>query len=247
MLNASKAELASLFETGGLLGENPLALKLRGQPCGALVGDLYFSHAAGDVAILKGLGLLASSLGLPFIGGAAAGLFGLATWRELRPTLDAFHVLADDGHASWRELAESSVADRLLLAMPRFLARLPYGRKTNPAEGIEYEEGAPVDDPSKFVWSNAAWAMAAVIASAVSVDGWDATITAGGEDGQVGGLPVYSFTDKDGDSEMMCPTEVSMTIEFGVLLAKAGLAPLLHLKNTDSAVFIRVPSLGSGG
>ena len=45
---------------------------------------------------------------------------------------------------------------------------------------------------------------------------------------------------------LACPTEVSMTVEFGVLLSRAGLAPLLHLKNIDRAVFVRVPSLGRG-
>ena len=52
---------------------------------------------------------------------------------------------------------------------------------------------------------------------------------------------------RDGDSEMMGPAEPPMTVEFGVLLARVGLAPLLHLKNTDRAVFVSVPSLGGRG
>ena len=60
-------------------------------------------------------------------------------------------------------------------------------------------------------------------------------------------LPCYHFTNHDGDQELLCPTEVPMTVEFGVLLSKAGLAPLLHLKNTDRAVFVRVPAIGKRG
>ncbi len=248
VLNASKAELAALLDAGAMLGGSALASRLRGEPYGVLVCDYYFDHSAEDVALLRALGEAAATLGLPLVAGAAPSLFGLATWRALPATLDSFQRLAGEAYAGWRELVESPVASRLLLAMPRFLARLPYGRKTNPAEGLAaYEETAPVGDPSSFAWSNAAWAMAAVIASAVSIDGWDATITAGGEDCQVGGLPCHTFTNRDGDSEMMCPTELPMTVEFGVLLAKVGLAPLLHLKNTDRAVFVRVPSLGGRG
>ncbi|MFW6162915.1 MAG: type VI secretion system contractile sheath domain-containing protein [Planctomycetota bacterium] len=248
VLNASKAELATMMEAGGMLGGNPLASRLKGEPYGALVGDYAFDHAAEDVALLRGLGEMASALGLSFIGGAAPSLLGLTTWRELSPDLDAFQVLADEAHAAWRELVDSEVSRSLILTMPRFLARLPYGRKTNPAEGLSaYQETAAVSDIGAFAWSNAAWAMAAVIASAASAEGWNATLTAGAESCQVGGLPCYAFTNRDGDSEIMCPTEVAMSVEFGTLLAKAGLAPLLHLKNTDRAVFVRVPTLGRRG
>lgn len=247
VLNASKAELSTMMEAGGVLGGNPLAARLKGEPYGALVGDFYFDHASADVALLRGLGEMASALGLSFIGGAAPSLLGLTTWRELSPTLDAFQALQGEAHAGWRELVDSEVSVSLILTMPRYLARLPYGRATNPAERLSaYEETAAVGDPGAFVWSNAAWAMGAVIANAVSLEGWNATLTAGGEGCQVGGLPCYAFTNRDGDSEIMCPTEVAMSVDFGVLLAKVGLAPLLHLKNSDRAVFVRVPSLGRG-
>ncbi len=246
VLNVSKAGLAAMLEAGDLLGVDPLTREMRGEPYGALAGDFYFDHCADDVALLGRLGRVVTALGVPFVGGAAAGLFGLATWRDLPPSLDVAATLEGDAYAGWRELVESPAAARLMLAMPRFLARLPYGPKTNPAEGIAYAERAAVDDPGAFVWCNAAWAMAAVIANAVSFDGWGAAITAGGEDCMVDGLPVYAFTDRHGDSAMMCPTELPMTVELGALLAKAGLAPLVHLKNTDRAVFIRTPSLGRG-
>ena len=243
VLNASRAELASMLETGGLLGENPLAAKLRGDSYGILVVDILFGHSPADIALLGALG----QWGLPVVGGAAPSLFGLRSWRELRATTDTLQRLAGQEYAAWRQLVDSPVSDRLFLTMPRVLARLPYGRKTNPAEGIEFEEQAPVGQPGAFTWSNSAWAMAAVVARAASSDGWAAALTPGGEDSQVDGLACLTFTNRDGDREMMCPTEVPMTVEFGVLLAKTGLAPLLHLKHTDRAVFVRVPTLGGRG
>ena len=44
--------------------------------------------------------------------------------------------------------------------MPRFLARLPYGAKTNPVEEFDFEEETGVGDHSKYTWANAAYAMA---------------------------------------------------------------------------------------
>lgn len=240
ILNATRSDLASMMAAGGLLGESPLASKLRGEPYGALVVDLLFDHSPADVALLAALG----QMGLPVIAGGAPALFGLASWRELKPTINTLQRLAGEDYTPWRQLIDSPLSERLFLAMPRFLARLPYGRKSNPAEGIEYEEDAPVTEAARFTWCNAAWAMATVVARAASIEGWAATLTPGGEDSQVDGLPCLTFTNKDRDREMMCPTEVSMTVEFGALLAKTGLAPLLHLKHTDRAVFVRVPSFG---
>jgi len=247
VLNCSKAELGAALEGGALLGGNPLVSQLSGRNYGCLVADYAFDHGGGDVAILAGLGQVASAVGVAVVAGAAASLLGLERWQDLPQTVDTLQAFSRDEYAAWRELAGSAAAQRLFLTMPRFLARLPYGRKTNPAEGIEYEETAPVDDPSAFVWCSAAYGMGVVVTRAVSIDGWAAELTAGGEECQVDGLPVYTFTNKDGDSEMMCPTERSMTVEFGVLLSKLGLAPLLHLRNTDRAVFVSVPSLGRRG
>ena len=247
VLNVSKADLRALFEAGGVLGENPLLSRLRGEPYGVLIGDYAFDHGEGDVALLGALGQVAGAVGAPFIAGASPSLMKLGSWRELASTARQLAVFADEEYAAWRAFSQTPAAQHVALTMPRFLARMPYGRKTNPAEGVEFEEDAPVDDSRKFVWCNAAYAMAVVIGRAASIDGWELEVAPGGEDCQIGGLPCYPFTNRDGDSEMMCPTEVRMPVEFAVLLSRAGLAPLLHLKNTDRAVFVSVPSVGRHG
>ena len=44
--------------------------------------------------------------------------------------------------------------------MPRFLARLPYGAKTDPVEEFDFEEDTEGADHSKYTWANSAYAMA---------------------------------------------------------------------------------------
>ena len=44
--------------------------------------------------------------------------------------------------------------------MPRFLARRPYGAKSDPVEEFDFEEDTGAADHSRYIWANAAYAMA---------------------------------------------------------------------------------------
>jgi type VI secretion system protein ImpC len=57
------------------------------------------------------------------------------------------------------------------------------------------------------------------------------------------GLPVHTFPTDDGGVDMKCPTEIAITDRREAELAKNGLMPLSHWKNTDYAVFVGAQSL----
>jgi len=242
VLNVSKQDLtATLLRYPA--DENPLRLMMRHEPYGCLLGDYYFDHRTSDVAVLGGIASVAAGVDVPFVAAALPSLLGLAAWRGLRVTKELPSVLKGDAHAAWRDLGGSALSRHLFLTMPRFLARLPYGRKTNPPDGVEYEEPYEIDSPAHFTWSNAAYGLGVVVARAFSLEGWDARIAAGGEDCMIESLPVLTYKDRYGDTEMMCPTEVSFTVEAAVTLSACGLTPLLHMKNSDRALFAYAPSL----
>jgi type VI secretion system ImpC/EvpB family protein/type VI secretion system ImpB/VipA family protein len=242
VLNITKAELAAALQWPDW-DENPLLLMMKHEPYGCLLGDYYFDHSPGDVAVLSGMARLSSTLGFPFVTAAAPSFLGLGSWRELRVTKELPGILQHADHAAWRELATSSGAQHLYLTMPRFLGRLPYGKDTNPAEGVALQERFSVASDRDFVWCNAAYGVGAVVCRAFTQDGWEARIAGGGEESMIEGLPVLTYTDKDGEQEIMCPTEVSMTVEAAALLTACGLTPLLHVKNTDRALFAYAPTL----
>ena len=54
---------------------------------------------------------------------------------------------------------------------------------------------------------------------------------------------MHTFPTDDGGVDMKCPTEIAITDRREAELAKAGLMPLSHWKNTDYAVFIGAQSL----
>ncbi len=127
--------------------------------------------------------------------------------------------------------------------MPRFLARLPYGAKTNPVEEFDFEEDTGGADHSKYTWANAAYAMATNINRSFKLYGWCSRIRGIESGGAVEGLPTHTFPTDDGGVDMKCPTEIAISDRREAELAKNGFMPLIHRKNSDFAAFIGAQSL----
>src|SRR5471032_1445325 len=145
--------------------------------------------------------------------------------------------------AAWRSLRESEDARYLGLTLPRFLARQPYGAKTNPVEAFDFEEDTAGAGSDKYSWANAAYAMAVNINRSFKMYGWCSRIRGVESGGAVEGLPVHSFPTDDGGVDMKCPTEIAISDRREAELAKNGFMPLIHRKNSDFAAFIGAQSL----
>ena len=214
-----------------------------GEPFGAIVGDYYFDHSAPDVEMLGELAKVGSAAHCPVIAGAAPALMQMDSWRELSNPRDLTKIFSPPEYAAWRSLRESEDAQYLGLAMPRFLARMPYGAKTNPVDGFDFEEETAGGDHGRYTWANAAYAMATNITRAFKQYGWCTRIRGIESGGAVEGLPVHTFPTDDGGVDMKCPTEIAISDRREAELAKNGLMPLIHKKNSDFAAFIGAQSV----
>jgi type VI secretion system protein ImpC len=253
VMNISKKEVGSTIKKfkGTAWDQSPLFRKLYedefgtpgGQPYGALIGDYYFDHTAPDVEIMSGMAQISAAAHAPFIAAAAPGLMGMETWQELSNPRDLTKIFQTAEYAPWRSLRDSEDARYLGLTMPRFLSRIPYGVKTNPVEEFAFEEDTEGADHNKYTWSNAAYAMGTNITRAFKMWGWCARIRGAESGGMVEGLPVHTFPTDDGGVDMKCPTEIAITDRREAELAKNGMMPLSHWKNTDYAVFVGAQSL----
>jgi len=252
-MNISKKELGKTIKKykGTAWDQSPLFKKLYedefgtpgGEPYGCLVGDYYFDHSAPDVEILSGIAQIAAAAHCPFISGTSPTLLNMDSWQELADPRDLTKIFTSAEYAAWRSLRESEDARYIGLTMPRVLSRLPYGAKTNPVEGFAFEEDTGAADHSKYTWMNAAYAMATNINRAFKLYGWCSRIRGAESGGMVEGLPVHTFPTDDGGVDMKCPTEIAITDRREAELAKNGLMPLSHWKNTDYAVFVGAQSL----
>jgi type VI secretion system protein ImpC len=253
VLNVSKKDLGKTLKkyAGTAWDQSPLFKKLYeeeygqlgGEPYGCLVGDYYFDHTPPDVQMLGQMAQVAAAAHAPFIAGAGPTLMGMDSWQELANPRDLGKIFGAPDYAAWRSLRESDDARYIGLAMPRFLARLPYGAKTNPVEEFEFEEETTGGDHTRYAWANSAYAMAVNINRAFKLYGWCTSIRGVESGGAVEGLPVHTFPSDDGGVDMKCPTEIAISDRREAELANCGLMPLIHRKNTDTAAFIGAQSL----
>jgi len=253
VLNISKKDLGKTIKKfkGTAWDQSPLFKKLYeeefgtpgGEPYGCLMGDYFFDHTPPDVEIMQGMAQIGAAAHAPFIAGAAPTLMNMDSWRQLADPRDLTKIFQTAEYAPWRSLRDSDDARYLGLAMPRYLARIPYGAKTDPVEDFAFEEDTEGADHNKYVWANAAFAMATNITKSFKLYGWCTRIRGVESGGMVEGLPVHTFPTDDGGVDMKCPTEIAITDRREAELAKNGMMPLSHWKNTDYACFIGAQSL----
>ncbi|MCB1886436.1 MAG: type VI secretion system contractile sheath large subunit [Rhodocyclaceae bacterium] len=214
-----------------------------GEPFGCLVGDYYFDQSPPDVELLGEMAKVSAAAHCPFIAGASPNVMQMDSWQELANPRDLTKIFLTPEYAAWRSLRESDDARYLGLAMPRFLARQPYGSRTNPVDEFDFEEDTGAADHSKYAWANAAYAMATNINRSFKMYGWCSRIRGIESGGAVEGLPVHTFPTDDGGVDMKCPTEIAISDRREAELAKNGFMPLIHRKNSDFAAFIGAQSL----
>ena len=129
-------------------------------------------------------------------------------------------------------MRRSSAAAWIGLALPRFLARAPYGAKTTAIEAFTFEEidGRPA--PEALCWGDGAFLGALALAR--------------GEDGdaeEIDDLPFFSFR-SEGDVEMYPTAEVFWGERAADAALARGLMPVLSARDRNAVRLVRLQSIG---
>ncbi|TVR60245.1 MAG: type VI secretion system contractile sheath large subunit [Candidatus Competibacteraceae bacterium] len=253
VLNISKKDVHKTLKKfkGTAWDQSPLFKKMYeeeygqfgGEPFGCLVGDYHFDHSPTDVEFLREMSQICAAAHCPFIAGAAPTVMQMDSWQELSNPRDLTKIFQTPEYAAWRSLRDSEDSRYIGLAMPRFLARRPYGAKSDPVEEFDFEEDTEGADHNKYTWANSAYAMAVNINMAFKLYGWCTRIRGIESGGAVENLPTHTFPTDDGGVDMKCPTEIAISDRREAELAKNGFMPLIHKKNSDFAAFIGAQSL----
>jgi len=213
-----------------------------GSPFGLLVGDYEFSNHPQDLQILEKMSNVAAAGHSPFIAAADPRMLRLDSFEQLGEPRDIAKIFDSVEFAQWRSFRESEDSRFVGLCMPHVLMRLPYGRETVPVESFNFEEDVDGRDNRKYLWGNAAYALATRITAAFAEHGWCTAIRGVEGGGLVEGLPTHTFRTDDGDVALKCPTEIAITDRREKELADAGFMPLVHCKGRDYAAFFSVQS-----
>ena len=161
IFNISKKELGRTLRKfrGTAWDQSPIFKKVYeeeygqfgGEPFGVMIGDYTFDHGPQDVQLLGDMAQVAAAAHAPFIAAAAPSVMQMESWGELANPRDLTKIFLTPEYAAWRSLRESEDSRYLGLCMPRFLARLPYGAKTDPVDEFDFEEDTEGADSAEVL------------------------------------------------------------------------------------------------
>ena len=214
-----------------------LAVQSAGETPWSIIAGLFtFSPTEHDSNLLARLGAIARQAGAPFIAAMDASLFGCESIAE-SPDPDEWSLQPAAEHAqAWLRLRHSADAPWIGLVFPRFLLRLPYGKKTNPIDSFDFEEMPHAPAHAAYLWGNPAIACVAMLGESFNQQGWDLEL---GSVNRLHSLPVHSFPTR----EPTPSAEIWMTDRLAEIILAAGLMPLASVRHSDAIQLVRFQSI----
>jgi type VI secretion system protein ImpC len=128
---------------------------------------------------------------------------------------------------SWSALRELQASAYLGLAAPRFLLRMPYGKKTDPIDAFGFEEFTRQSGLSGMLWGHPGLIPALLLAEGFARQGLKMKL---GTVMSVRDMPYYVYFDADGDQTALPCTERMYSERQAVGVAGYGVMPLLSLR-----------------
>ena len=217
LIDISKGELAADLRASQELHSSGVYQLLVGKSVGTpgaepwtlIVGNYEFGPESEDAELLGRLAKVAKGAGAPLLAAASSRLVGCVSLAETPHPREWTLPANAEGAAAWAGLRALLEVAWIGLALPRFLLRLPYGKRTDPIESFDFEEMAQPPAHEDYLWGNAAFACAVLLAQSFSEDGW--TMRPGTHT-QIDGLPLHVY-EQDGESELKPCAEVLLTEE----------------------------------
>nr|WP_321981922.1 type VI secretion system contractile sheath small subunit [uncultured Cohaesibacter sp.] len=131
---------------------------------------------------------------------------------------------------SWDAMRALPEATYVGLASPRFLLRLPYGRKTEPVDPFDFEEFTLRSGLKGMLWANPVILSAILMAKTVSSMGKSFEL---GKIMSLDDMPVHTMNDQYGDQIALPCTERLLNTRTMADVVTRGFIPLLSIKGRN--------------
>jgi type VI secretion system protein ImpC len=248
IMNATKQELLEDFEDSPEIPKSGLYKiaytaeygQFGGQPYGNIIANYDFGPGPQDIKLLQYVAAVSSMSHAPFVAAAGPQFFGVDSFNEVPNLKDLHSIFEGPQYAKWQSFRESEDARYIALTVPRFLLRLPYGRKTQPVKAFNYEEDVSATH-EHYLWGNAAFAFATRLTDSFAKYRWCTNIIGPMGGGTVDDLPLHQF-EAMGAVQTKIPTEVLISERREYELAEEGFIALTMRKGSDNACFFSANS-----
>ena len=249
LLDVSLAALASDLRSTSNLAETATFRFLVEQTLGtpgarpwSLIAGLYTFECLGeDIDLLARIATIAEASGAPFIAQAGDSLIGCKSLLDTPNPKDWEKDSKDPGSAAWEAFRRLPRASWIGLAMPPFLLRLPYGAKTEPVESFRFEEFEGPPEHERYLWGNAAFFCACLIAQSFLEEGWDLRP---GSILEASGFPVHTYME-DGESVSKPCAGVLITHTAAEAILDNAIMPLVSFRGQDRVSLGRLQSVAN--
>ncbi|HTO88064.1 MAG TPA: type VI secretion system contractile sheath large subunit [Thermoanaerobaculia bacterium] len=234
ILDATKEELALDAKGASELSDSGLYRILVGSvrdtpgasPWSAVAGLYEFGPTVEDVALLARVGKVAAAANAPFLSAAAPSLLACDSFASAPDPRRWLKSQGEPVEELWAALRHLPEARYLGLAAPRFLLRLPYGGRTDPAEHFAFEEFEGTPDHDSYLWGNPALLCLALLESP----------------GTLTGLPLHVYED-DGESRLQPCAETSLPLSVAEAMLERGVMAVMALPDRDVVRMARLQSV----
>ncbi len=248
MLNCSKDDLLNDFEDSPEVPKSGLYKVVYsreygtfgGKPVGLIVGNYEFDAGPQDISLMQKIASVSAMAHAPFISAVSPKMFGEENWENLPNLKDLKSLFEGPQYARWQAFRESEDARYVGLTMPRFLLRLPYGANTVPVKSFNFEEDS-TGSHDKYLWGNAAVALASRVADSFAKYRWCPNIIGPQAGGTVEDLPLHQYQAM-GEIQTKIPTEVQLTERREYELSEEGFIGLTFRKDSNNACFFSANS-----
>jgi type VI secretion system protein ImpC len=231
---AADLAAADQLENSGLyalLVEQP-KLDANQGPLSLLAGLYQFEPTPPHADLLGRVAQIAGAAGAPFVTGIGP--------EGLKAPMHDWHPIT---RQAWDALRALPASAYLGLATPRFLLRMPYGKRTDPIDAFAFEEFTRETGLSAMLWGHPALLVATLVAET-----WLRNPKAMqlGSIATIGDLPVYIYHDTDGEQIALPCAERLFSERQAIQVSSTGVNPVVSLRGRPEVRVAGLKSVAGG-
>jgi type VI secretion system protein ImpC len=198
--------------------------------------NLTLSDVLNDLHLAFNLAQIAATTGAVALMAGSESLAGCASLANQPDVEDWQHQPSEEFASAWKAFRESELSRYIALVAPRFLLRLPYGKKTSPIDTFDFSELPQSHSHDYYLWGNSAHLVTLILASNFLQFGEDANTKIASE---IDELPLHIYQD-DMESTVKPCAEILVTDSAVRQLETSG---LLVVRSIQGKAAVQIPAL----
>ncbi len=230
------ADLAAQEDLSGsglydMLVERPRLDEAQG-PLAAVFGLYTFEETPPHAELLARMSQISAHMDAPFVAAIGPGFLNTKV-EDLNPLISK----------TWDALRGTPQAKYIGLASPRFLLRMPYGKKTDPVDPFAYEEFNVKEGLRSLLMGNPVVLAAVLLAETLNQQGSDISL---GSVMSVDDMPFHYMTDQYGDQIALPSTERLINVRMSADTITRGFMPVLSIQGQNVVRLGSFNAVGGG-